>query len=417
MDSIPVKEPLPEAIFDPIMDDRVDVLANPYPVLKKMQQDGAVLWSSRGNQWLVLGYNEANGILRSKNFGKKLLENWKPPNALMRGAMISLRRRQGPSMLIQDPPEHTRLRALVSGAFTPNVIHRLEGHIEEIASDLADKMQMRLLAGHEVDLISEFAFLLPVIVIAELLGVPTKDRDKFKKWSSDMILSFTGKMKPMRMAKSFIAMANIRLYFKIAIEEKRHNPQDDLISELVKAQASDAESLSNHELLANLVLLLIAGHETTVNLIGNGAYNLLSHPSELAKLRKNPALMESAIEEILRYDPPVQIVRRLAKEPCELGGKQIKANDVLTVMTAACNRDPRIVQDPDVFKIDRQEIKHLTFGAGIHYCLGAELARTEGRIAFKTLLDRFPNLALVEREHVYKGPFSLRGFKELYVRA
>jgi pimeloyl-[acyl-carrier protein] synthase len=408
---------MPRALFDPIMDDDGEVLANPYPLLKQMQQESSVVWSARGNQWLVLGFEEANSILRSKHFGKKLLENWKPPNAFMRVAMISLRRRQGTSMLVQDPPDHTRIRSMVSAAFTPNVIHRMEEHIQEIAADLADKMQKRFREGETVDLISQFAFLLPVIVIAELLGVPSKDRDKFKKWSTDLTLSFTGTLKPMRMAKSFMAMANLRLYLKLAIEEKRHNPGNDLLSELAKAQAADPEKLTDEEFLANMVLILIAGHETTVNLIGNGVYNLLKHPSELEKIRNHPGLIENAVEEILRFDPPVQIVRRLAKDACMLGGQQIKANDVLTVITGACNRDPRIMQVPDLFKVDREEIKHLTFGAGIHYCIGAELARTEARIAFKTLIERFPDLSLVQKEHVYKGPFSLRGFRELYVRS
>lgn len=406
---------IPEAPFDPIMDDSDELLADPYPKIEDLKRRGPVVWSPRGNQWLVLGYEEANSILRSKAFGKRLLESWKPPNIIMRGAMRALRRRQGKSMLIQDPPDHTRLRALVSNAFTPGVIHAMESHIAEIASDLADKLADKLEARGEVDLISEFAFPLPVIVIAELLGVPTADRARFKKWSSDIIVSFSGAMKPMKLAKSFIAMQSLRLYLKMIIDQKRIEPKDDLISKLLKAQAEGYDKLSNEELLANTVLMLIAGHETTVNLIGNGVYNLLAHPEELEKIRRHPELITNAIEEILRYDPPVQIIRRLAREDTEIGGRMIKANQVLTVMTAACNRDPSIVEDGGSFNVERENIKHLTFGAGIHYCLGAELARTEGRIALKTLLERFPRLKLVDRPLKHKGPFSLRGFKELLV--
>jgi pimeloyl-[acyl-carrier protein] synthase len=408
-------DPKDDAIFDPIMDDSEERLANPYPVLEEMRQSGQVIWSPRGNQWLVLGFEEANSILRSKDYGKRLLENWKPPNVFLRGAMRMLRRKQGSSMLIQDPPDHTRLRALVNSAFTPGVIHGLEGHIVEIANDLIDKMEQRLKLGQEIDLISEFAFQLPIVVIAELLGVPSERRALFKKWSNDITLAFSGSVQPMRMAKSYLAMQNLRLFLKLVINEKRLNPQNDLISAMVNAQSEDNDRLSDAELLANTVLMLIAGHETTVNLIANSVYNLLENPAELNKIKNNAALIPNAVEEVLRFDPPVQIVRRLAKKDTELGGRAIKENSVLTVVTAACNRDPRIVNDPALFNIEREHIKHLTFGAGIHYCLGAELARTEGRIAIKTLFDRLPNLTLVDRQRLYKGPFSLRGFKELYV--
>ncbi len=403
-------------IFDPIMDDTPELLANPYPAMEQMRQLGGVVFSPKGNQWLVLGYDDANSILRSKKFGKKLLTAWKPPNLIIRGAMRALRRKQGSSMLIQDPPDHTRLRSLVNSAFTPGVIHSIEGHIESIADELIEKMSGRLDRGENVDLISEFAFPLPVIVIAELLGVPAENRAQFKKWSTDITTSFSGSVRPMKMAKSFMSIHSLRLYLKIIAEEKRHNPKDDLISNLVRAQAEDYEKLSNEELIANTVLILIAGHETTVNLIGNGVYNLLVHESELNKIKADAELIPNAVEEILRFDPPVQIVRRLALEDSTLGGKEIKAGDVLTVMTAACNRDPSINEDPATFDIEREQIKHLTFGAGIHYCLGAELARTEGRTALRKLFARFPDLCLADQDLKFKGPFSLRGFRELWVR-
>lgn len=414
--AIKVEELKDDLVFDPIMDTSEEWLSNPYPVLEQMRQRGSVLWSPKGNQWLVLGFEEANSILRSKDFGKRLLETWKPPNIFLRGAMRMLRRKQGSSMLIQDPPDHTRLRLLVNSAFTPGVVHGLESHIVDIANKLIDEMEERLKSGQAVDLVSEFAFQLPVIVIAELLGVPSEKRAIFKKWSNDITIAFSGSFNAMRMAKSYLAMLNLRQFLKLVINEKRTNPQNDLISALVSAQSEDNDRLSNEELLANTVLILIAGHETTVNLISNSVYNLLEHPNELSKIRNDSDLIPNAVEEVLRYDPPVQIVRRLAKKETELGGKLIKENDVLTVLTAACNRDPQVVDDPSLFNIERKNIKHLTFGAGIHYCLGAELARTEGRIAIKTLFDRLPNLSLVDGPRSYKGPFSLRGFKDLYVR-
>lgn len=403
------------AVFDPIMDDCLEFLADPYTELERIRQRGSVVWSARGNQWLVLGYNEANAILRSKDYGKRLLENWKPPNFLMQAAMQMLNRKQGSSMIIQDPPNHTRLRALVSAAFTPGVIRTLEGHIKDIANDLASNLAGRIHSHKEADLIAEFAFQLPVIVIAELIGIPVEHRNLFKRWSNDLTVSFSGAANPWQMAKSYLALQSLRGYLQNTISRKRKHPGEDLISKLAQAQAEDYERLSDNELLANLVLLFIAGHETTVNLIGNGVYNLLSQPAQLAHIQRSPELIPQAVEEILRYDPPVQIVRRLALKDVEVGGKQIKTNDVLTVLIGACNRDPEIVSNPGVFDIARPVIKHLTFGAGIHYCLGAELARTEGEIAFKTLFSHLPGLRLTNRPLSYKGPFSIRGFKQLFV--
>jgi pimeloyl-[acyl-carrier protein] synthase len=408
---------LTQSVFDPIMEASEALLANPYPSLEQLRQSGSVVWSPRGNQWLVLGYEEANSILRSKKFGKRLLEGWKPPNPLIRLGLRVLSRRQGSSMLILDPPDHTRIRALVSSAFTPSVIHSLEPRIREIANELIDGMQRKLESGQEVDLISEFAFPLPVIVIAELLGVPAEDRAQFKRWSSKITMSFSGSVRPLRMAASYLSMQSLRIYLKGIIEKKRKQPQHDLISEMVKAQAEGYDKLSNAELLSNTVLILIAGHETTVNLIGNGVHTLLTHHQALEQVRAQPDLIPNAVEEVLRYDPPVQIVRRVATEDTELGGKSIKKDDVLCVLTAACNRDPQLTEDPGSFSVERQQIKHLTFGAGIHYCLGAELARTEAKIAFETLIARLPELRLADRMLRYKGPFAIRGLAQLYIRA
>ncbi len=402
-------------IFDPLLDDSKDLLSNPYPKIEIMREHGPIVWSPRGNQWVVLGYDEASLILRSKSFGKKIFDKWKHPDLLMRGFIYLTRRRTGQSMLIQDPPDHTRIRALVSSAFTPTSIKRLEGRLADICDQLLINVDAKLKSEGKVDLIREFCFPLPVIVIAELLGVPVKDREKFKQWSTRITQSLGGSGSLGRVVDSILAMNSLRDYLLKIIQSKRLEPGDDLISSMVKAQSAEYSRLSDSELLANTVLILIAGHETTVNLLGNGVYNLLNHSEQLERLRAQPDLIPGAIEEILRFDPPVQIVRRIAHEDTEYDGVVIRKDEALTVLTAGCNRDARANPDPLRFDIERANIKHLTFGAGIHYCLGAELARTETRIAFAKLFERYPTLKLSKQRLEYKGPLALRGFKRLFI--
>jgi len=398
-----------DIILDPLTRLPAGALENPYPILAQMREKSPLIWSPAGNQWLVTRYDEANTMLRDNRFGKRL-DRWKHPNFFLRGAFKYLRRGAS-NMLLSDPPDHTRIRSLVNMAFTPKVIHQLEEHITAIADDLIAKM----LKEKSSDLISEFAFLIPVTVIAELLGVPTSDREQFKNWSQKITMGMDGGGCPMRIFDSVVAMEGLRRYLSAAIDRKRKNPTNDIISTLVEAQSEDNDKLSKEELLANTILILIAGHETTVNLIGNGTLNLLTHPVQKDLLIDNPDLMKGAIEEILRFDSPVQIVRRLATEPMQIGDTTVKTNDAFTILIGACNRDPRVNPDPDKFDIRREHPKHISFGAGIHYCLGSELARTEARIAFRQLFKAAPELRLLDSPLRYKGPFALRGLQELMV--
>lgn len=398
-----------DIVLDPLSPLPTGALENPYPLLASMQERAPLIWSPASNQWLVTRYEEANTMLRDNRFGKRL-DRWKHPNFLMRSAFQFLGRGTR-NILVSDPPDHNRLRSLVNMAFTPKVVHQMEDHITSIADQLIAKMSKK----QNSDLIGEYAFLIPVTVIAELLGVPTSDRDMFKDWSNKITMGIDGSGCPMRVLNSVFAMQGLRKYLSANIERKRKNPSDDLLSTLIAVQSEDNDRLSKAELLANSILILIAGHETTVNLIGNGTLNLLRHPEQKMLLTDNPELTKGAIEEILRYDSPVQIVRRLANEDIEMDGIKIKKNDAFTIMIGACNRDPRANQDPDRFDIRRENPKHISFGAGIHYCLGAELARTEARIAFRQLLKAFPELKLVDQPLKYKGPFALRGLQELKV--
>jgi cytochrome P450 len=397
------------AIFDPLIYVPPHVLDNPYARLAEMRELGPIIWSPTGDQWLVTQYEEANSILRDNRFGKRL-DKWKHPNFMMRSALKIMR--PANNMLLQDPPDHTRIRSLVNKAFTPKVIHALSDHITSIADKLLDEM----LKKKSADLVSEFAFLLPVTVIAELLGVPSSDREQFKNWSGKITLGMDGSGCPMKIFNSIFAIQGLKKYLGAAIDIKKRNPQNDILSTLVQAQSEDNDRLSKAELLSNTILILIAGHETTVNLIGNGTFSFLTHPVQKQLILDNPDLMSGAVEEVLRYDPPVQIVRRLAKEPMEISGVKLEPNQALTILIGACNRDPRVNHNPDSFDIQRESPKHISFGAGIHYCLGSELARTEARIALRRLFERAPELALAPNSPIhYKAPFALRGLNQLIV--
>jgi pimeloyl-[acyl-carrier protein] synthase len=400
-----------EPLFDPINHLPPGALENPYPLLTKMRERAPIIWSPQGNQWLVVRYKEANSILRNNTFGKRL-DKWKHPKFIMRQAMRIFRRGGSSSILLQDPPDHTRVRALVNSAFTPRVVRELESRITAITNHLIDNMEKK----QEFDLISDFAFPLPVTVIAEMLGVPSADQDQFKQWSRKITLGLDVSGKPIRLVHSFMAMEQLRRYLTKTIDSKRVGPGSDLISSMIAAQSADNQRLSKEELLANAILILIAGHETTTNLIANGVAALLKHPEQKQLFMENPALSSSAVDEILRFDPAVQIVRRLANSNTDIGGVTIRQNDGITVLIGACNRDPLVFSNPDQFDISRENSnRHLTFGAGIHFCLGAELARTEARIALRQLFDRMPEIKLRDSRITYKGPFGLRGPEKLLI--
>lgn len=396
--------------FDPMMDSSQEFLQNPYPCLRSMRDRAAIRWSEKGNHWIVTGMDEANIILRSKHFGKRL-ERWKNPNFFMRLVQKFGGKFGTQNILRQDPPEHTRVRGLVSSAFTPSVIRTLEPKI--LAT--TDALISELSKCEKADLISQFAFPLPITVIADLLGVPSADRERFKQWSTAITGSLQGNVCPYKITKSLGASFELRKYLRAMVAKKLQEPDGSLLSNLSQINSVDEGKLSENEMIANSILILIAGHETTVNLIGNGMNYLLRDKSTCERLRKNSELIDAAVEEILRYDSPVQIVRRIANEDTEVGGVAILKDQAVTIMTGGCNRDPRTFSDPDHFDIDRANKKHVSFGAGIHYCLGAELARTEARIAISRLLESFPNMEVEPEPMPYRGPFALRGLRYLTV--
>jgi cytochrome P450 len=383
-----------------------EFLADPYPMYRRLIKQTPVFWlphaNAPGGMWCIARYNDIAFVLREAPIFKDT-SRIAPPDTL-----TPLDR----AMLQRDPPDHTRLRRLASHAFTPRRVQSLEPHIERMSLDLLERIRERGTA----DFIADYARPLPIMVIAELLGVPFEDHDRFSVWSDQIMAgsdSVLGSEDAVRASQE--AMASLVAYFASLIEQRRQRPRDDLISALIAAR--DAEDrLSEDELLGMCVLLLIAGHETTVNLIGNGLLTLLRHPEQLNLLRRQPEYLTSAIEEMLRYESPVQrSTPRFAAEPFAIGGERIEAGQQISLMFGAANRDPAHFSAPDRFDITRQPNPHLGFGMGIHYCLGAPLARIEARVAFTHILERLPAIRLATDTPAWKPVTWLRGLKSLPV--
>jgi len=328
-----------------------------------------------------------------------------PPEQVYEGRFKGAR-----NMLGSDPPQHSRLRRLVSRDFTPRRIRELEPRIREIAKDLLDKVEAR----GQFDLMADIANVLPVTVIAEMLGVPPELNARFKRWS-DTIIGGDNRMPGMPPPPELVrAIDELGDYFTDEIERRRANPGPDLVSALVAAH-DEGEVMSAADLLSFITLLLLAGNETTTNLIGNGTLALGRNPDQFDALKGNPAVLPRAIEEMLRYDGPVQSTVRFAKEAVSLGGTQIPAGALALMIVAAANRDPAQFKDPQKFDITRDPNEHVAFGEGIHFCIGAPLARMEARITFEAMLERFPRLRLKDpaMKPVYKGSYFLRGLESL----
>ncbi|MGH7815415.1 MAG: cytochrome P450 [Candidatus Binataceae bacterium] len=384
---------------------------DPYPIYRMLRAIAPVLPTPNG-VWLVTRHAEGGAILVDKRFLTVDIARMGGAAQLSDSEAIRAAREvMGLTMLFMDPPAHGRIRGLVSKAFSPRMVEALRPRIAAIA----DQLLSQFTPGRDIDLIKEFAYPLPVIVIAEMLGVPARDRDMFRRWANNLapLIDFAQDMAIIDLAMK--SMEEARDYLTALVEARRKQPAGDLVSALIAAEES-GDRLTPAEMLANIVLLLVAGHETTANLIGNGMRALLENPAELEKLRRDPALIDSAVEECLRYDSPVQATGRRATEPVEVAGATIPKDAHAIVIIGACNRDPDRFSDPDRFDISRRDNDHLAFGGGIHYCLGANLARAEARIAIAALAARFPNLALAGGKLEVRGMFNLRGVKALPVR-
>ena len=314
-------------------------------------------------------------------------------------------------MLVQDAPDHTRLRGLVNKAFTPRVVAGLAPRVQALVDGALDDAR----EAKRLDVIADLAVPLPIAVISDLLGVPEEQRPSVKRWSAALVTFLDGTIRDGGLADAAAACDEMRVAMGALFEARRSAPQDDLVSALVGAREA-GDRLSDDELLATVVLILAAGHETTTNLIGNGLHALLRHPDQLALLRDRPELIRSAVEELLRFDPPVQLTARRATEDFDLRGRRVRAGDELNLFFAAANRDPAVFEAPDRLDVTRADNRHLSFGFGAHFCLGAALARLEGQIALQTVVQRLPGLALESPDTFYRPGIVLRGLTRLDVR-
>ena len=368
---------------------------DPYGFYRRMRAKDPVHRSRVVDGWLLTRYRDVDAVLRNHlAFSNRTQQS-------LDERLISL--------IHIDPPDHTRLRGLVSKAFTPAAVANLRHRVEGLVEGLLDEV-----SGQErFDLIGKFAYPLPITVIAEMLGVPPEDLDRFEEWSNGIALSVEPVLT--REQSECIDRNNLALqeYFDEIIEQRRRCPRDDMISALIAAE-EEGEKLTHTELLNTLTLLLVAGNETTRNLIGNGTIALLRHPEQMRRLRERPELLDSAVHEFLRFDSPVQLDGRRCLQAVEVGGRRILPGQVVLNAIGAANRDPEAFPDPDRLDIGRQQTSHLSFGRGIHYCLGAPLAVMEATIAFAALLRRYSSIELASEPKIRKQ-VVLRGPEQAWV--
>ena len=381
-------------------------IANPYPTYRRLRERDPYHVSQLTGMLVVSRYEDVDAILRDH-------ERFANAERGMSQSLTNTRVRQEltPSILSLDPPDHTRLRGLVNRAFTPRQMAKMEDHVRETAHALLGEVG----DSNDFDLMSNLATLLPMVVIAEMIGVPTEDRERFKTWSDRFARVLEPNLTPEEGKLVLETATEFRSYFAPIIEERRGEPTDDLVSRLVLAE-EDGQQLTTDETQVTLRLLLVAGNETTTNLIGNGLRALLQHPEQLQLLREQPELIPSAIEELLRYDAPVQLDGRYVIEDVEVGGKLAKADSRVALLIGGANRDPEAFSDPDTLDVTREDAGNISFGRGIHHCLGAPLARLEARIAFEVLLERFDDIQFGARDPVYKPNIVLRGLREFPIR-
>jgi cytochrome P450 len=364
--------------------------ANPYPYFARLRADAPVhriILGDKRPAWLITRYDDVTTMLKDDRFVKDKRTALTPDQSATQPWIPSMFKPLEFNMLDLDPPDHTRLRGLVHKAFSPRLIDNMRERIQRLTNELLDHVEHR----GRMDLIRDYALPLPSTIIAEMLGVPTRDRHKFHRWSSTIVSTVPSRWGLLTAIPSLWAFLR---YVRRLVQARRAAPQDDLVSALLEARES-GDKLSEDELLAMVSLLLIAGHETTVNLIGNGMLALIEHPESMDQLRNDPALIKPAVEELLRYDGPLETAtERYAREDLKIADVTIPRGEIVFAVLASANRDERQFDRPDELNLTREPNRHLAFGLGVHYCLGAPLARLEGQIAINTLLRRLPELRL-----------------------
>ena len=393
-------------------------VADPYSYLGRLRSKEPVYWNARYRSWVLTRHEDVSTAMTDPRFSSDRIA---PVIARERARarpdldLVETLELLNGWLVFRNPPEHTRFRRLVHKAFSPRIIASMRGEVQRVADELIDAAQAKAGSDGVIDLIHEVAYPLPAIVIASMLGVPAEDRDKFKNWSDDIsALVFGALDDPDRHSRARAGMSELVGYISSLLNQVRAEPGKDLASALVQARDGE-ETLTEEELVAICVNLLFGGHETTTNLIANGVLAFIDHPDQADLLRKDAALAGPAVEEVLRYDGPAKAVVRIAAEDIEMGGRTIKAGDRVFVMLSGANHDPEVFDSPEELDIHRKRGAHLAFGVGVHYCLGATLARLEGSIVIPQVLSRFPDIALAEEQLEWDSVILTRGLKRLPV--
>jgi pimeloyl-[acyl-carrier protein] synthase len=384
---------------------------DPYPAYRRLRERDPIHRSPLADGWILSRHGDVARVLRDGRFSADERNQRRWPK------LVARRRRSGlpdpyesglASMLRRDPPDHTRLRTLVSKAFTPRAVERMRPRAEAIVKERLAGV------GGEMELVRELAAPLPVMIIAEMLGVPSEDHERFRHLSDEAVRTLgDGSVDDAR--RGIAALDALRALFVDVVEERRLAPREDLISAMVAAE-EEGDRLTTQELFATAVLILVAGNETTTNLISSGLLALLRHPEELALLRRKPERIPAAVEELLRYDSPVQFTSRMVLEDMEFEGRPFLRGEQVVLLLASANRDEEVFAEPDRLDVTRENVRHLSFGLGIHFCLGAQLARLEASVALRGLLDRFEHIELAEDRVAWSDNTILRGPKRLRLK-
>lgn len=386
--------------FNPLMP---EFRQNPYPFYEMLRQHAPIFFWERWQMYFLSRYDDCATLLRDTRLGHGTFNESAAP--LSQKALAAM---QKDWLLLKNPPDHTRLRGLVHKVFTPRMVEQLRETIEQITNKLLDRVQDQ----GTMDLIADLAYPLPVTVIAEMLGIPSQDHLIFHALSNDLARSLDLTEETAVYDRASQAAETFKSYLEALADERRRQPQNDLLTALVAVEEA-GERLSLNELYATCALLFVAGHETTINLIGNGTLALLQHPEQLSLLKNDPTLIGTAVEELLRYDSPVQMTSRMVLEDFEYNGHNFHRGTTIAFLLGSANHDSDRFDQPHKLNLQRQKNQHLSFGGGIHYCLGAPLARLEGQIALTTLVQRMPNLALTTSKPEYSDNYLLRGLNKL----
>lgn len=401
---------------NPITNTDQQFLNDPYPELKKLREGAPVYWVAEQKYWLISRYEDVQSVLKDNSFGKQI-HKWKHnPSSLLAvffPQLMYLRKTIGSWLLNLNPPDHTRVRTLVAKAFTPSSMETLTPTIEQLAETLARDLSARPRTDAPLDLVHEFAFPFPLAVIGLILGIPLNDAEKLRGWSQQVVGLIGGNRDVKKLMGAGNAMKQFAAYLKPHIDARRKNPTADLLSVLVQAE-HDGDKLSTEELVASSILFLVAGFETTVNLISNSLICLDRFPGQADLVKTNPQLANAFVTETLRFESPAQIAPRLAKTNSTIGDATIKTGDMIWLLLGSANRDSAKFNNADTFDMERAETRNLAFGDGIHRCIGATLAEIEAATALKVLNKHFPHLQ-IQQPVQFQAPFGLRGPQKLLV--